>query len=71
MNKRNIVSTEPTEADIQHQAYLLWLEGGSRFGGESDDWHAAKEILRHRHHAHAPVKIKSIRSAVPAATATR
>lgn len=43
---------EPTEAEIQHQAYLLWLEGGCRPGRELDDWLAARELLRH-HHGHA------------------
>ena len=50
MKKSALIVHEPSEADIQHQAYLLWLEGGCRPGGELDDWHAAKEILRHRHH---------------------
>lgn len=40
---------EPTEAEIQHQAYLLWLEGGCREDSAVDDWHAAKELIRHRH----------------------
>jgi hypothetical protein len=44
---------EPTEAEIQHQAYLLWLEGGCRPGRELDDWLAARELLRH-HRGRAP-----------------
>ncbi len=43
------VLPEPTEAEIQHQAYLLWLEGGCRPGRELDDWLAARELLRHQH----------------------
>jgi Protein of unknown function (DUF2934) len=46
---------EPTETEIQHQAYLLWLEGGCRPGRELDDWLAARELLRH-HHGRAPAK---------------
>lgn len=43
----------PTEAEIQHQAYLLWLEGGCRPGRELDDWLAARELLLH-HHGRSP-----------------
>lgn len=43
----------PTEAEIQHQAYLLWLEGGCRPCRELDDWLAARELLLH-HHGRAP-----------------
>ena len=43
----------PTEAEIQHQAYLLWLEGGCRPGRELEDWQAARELLVH-HHGRAP-----------------
>jgi hypothetical protein len=46
-------TTEPTEAEIQHQAYLLWMERGCRLGCEQDDWFAARELLRH-HHGRAP-----------------
>lgn len=42
---------EPTEAEIQKQAYYLWLEGGCRQGVELDNWLAAKELLRHHHGA--------------------
>lgn len=38
---------EPTESEIQHQAYLLWVEGGCRSGRELDDWLAARELLLH------------------------
>jgi hypothetical protein len=49
MKKSIPVPHEPTEAEIQHQAYLLWLEGGCRDGGALEDWQAAKELIRHRH----------------------
>lgn len=48
------VRTEPTEAEIQHQAYLLWTEGGCRPGREQDALIAAREWLRH-HHGRAAV----------------
>jgi len=45
---RVIASPEPTEAQIQHQAYLLWQAGGCQPGRELDDWLQAREMLRHR-----------------------
>lgn len=39
---------EPTEAEIQHTAYLLWHEGGRVPGRDLENWLAAKELLRHR-----------------------
>lgn len=44
---------EPSEAEIQKQAYHLWIDGGCLEGVEVDNWLAAKELLQHRHgHAH-------------------
>jgi hypothetical protein len=40
---------EPTETEIQHAAYLLWLESGQTPGRDLEHWFAAKELLRHRH----------------------
>lgn len=40
---------EPTEAEIQHAAYLIWLESGKLPNHDLDNWFAAKEFLRHRH----------------------
>jgi hypothetical protein len=48
---------EPSEAEIQKQAYHLWIDGGCLEGVEVDNWLAAKELLKHRHghaHGHAP-----------------
>ncbi|MEI6053277.1 MAG: DUF2934 domain-containing protein [Opitutaceae bacterium] len=42
-------SLEPSEAQIQHQAYLLWLAGGCQTGRELDDWLYAREMLRRKH----------------------
>ncbi len=63
--KTPIVPTpEPTEAEIQHEAYLLWLESGRQPGPDLENWLAAKELLRHRHgRASAP---RRRRSAAPA-----
>jgi hypothetical protein len=60
---------EPTEAEIQHTAYLLWLESGRQEGRDLDNWLAAKELLRH-HHARTggpkPHKPSTIPPAIPA-----
>jgi hypothetical protein len=53
MNKNPSKLHESTEAEIQHQAYLLWLEGGCRPDRDLDDWLAARELLRH-HSGRAP-----------------
>ena len=47
---------EPTEAEIQHTAYLLWLESGQVAGRDLDNWLAAKELLRHHHGRDASTK---------------
>jgi hypothetical protein len=54
MKKPPSIRTEPTEAEIRHQAYLLWTEGGCRSGHEQDDWFAAREWLR-RYRGRVPV----------------
>lgn len=40
---------EPTELEIQHAAYLLWIESGRPAGRDLEHWLAAKEMLAHRH----------------------
>ena len=40
---------EPSELEIQHAAYLLWIENGRPEGCDLDHWLAAKEMLCHRH----------------------
>lgn len=49
--KTNLASSipEPTELEIQHAAYLLWMESGRAPDHDLDNWLAAKELLRHRH----------------------
>lgn len=55
---------EPTEAEIQHTAYLLWLESGQVPGHDLEHWFAAKELLRH-HHARPPGKVRRTASTIP------
>lgn len=43
------LDAEPTEAEIQHAAYMLWLEEGKPEGRAVEHWHAAQELLRHHH----------------------
>jgi hypothetical protein len=49
--KRRLVQVlhEPTEQEIQHAAYLLWVENGRPEGRDLEHWFAAKEMLCHRH----------------------
>lgn len=39
---------EPTEAEIQHSAYLLWIENGRPEGRDLENWLTARELLCHR-----------------------
>lgn len=39
---------EPSEEEIRHTAYLLWLENGRPAGHDLEHWLAARELLRHR-----------------------
>ena len=50
MRKSKTYTTDPTEAEIQHAAYLLWIEEGRPEGCDFAHWLAAKELLRHRPH---------------------
>lgn len=40
---------EPTEEQIQHAAYLLWVEEGRPEGRDCGHWFAARELLAHHH----------------------
>ncbi|GAB1488606.1 hypothetical protein MASR2M8_10520 [Opitutaceae bacterium] len=42
-------TSEPTEAEIQKEAYLIWQASGCEPNRALDHWLAAKELLRHRH----------------------
>jgi len=49
MKRKNTPPTgDPTEAQIQHAAYLLWIEAGRPEGRDLEHWHAARELLCHR-----------------------
>lgn len=49
MKRNTTVLHEPTEAEIQHAAYLLWVEEGQPEGRDLAHWLAAKELLMHHH----------------------
>lgn len=50
MKQKTVTPTaKPTEAEIQHAAYLLWIEEGRPEGRDVEHWHAAREMLCHRH----------------------
>ncbi len=40
---------ELTDEEIQHTAYLLWIEAGRPEGRDLEHWLAAREMLCHRH----------------------
>lgn len=40
--------SEPSESEIQHSAYLLWIEDGRPEGRDLEHWMAAKQMLCHR-----------------------
>ena len=56
----------PTESEIQHAAYLLWLEAGRPEGCDVDHWLAAKELLCHRHGRDALTGRPAVEIASPA-----
>lgn len=47
---------EPTEAEIQHAAYLIWLEDGRPSGKDLEHWLTAKELLMHHHGRNAHIR---------------
>lgn len=63
-------SSQPTELEIQHAAYLLWIESGRPEGCDLEHWLAAKEMLCHRHGRDATTRRAVPEIAAPAATAT-
>ena len=63
-------SHEPTELEIQHAAYLLWIENGRPEGRDLEHWLAAKEMLCHRHGRDATTRRPAPEIAAPAALAT-
>ncbi|MEO5959357.1 MAG: DUF2934 domain-containing protein [Opitutaceae bacterium] len=57
---------EPTEAEIQHAAYLLWIENGRPEGRDLEHWLSAKEMLCHRHGRDATTRARVAEIAAPA-----
>jgi hypothetical protein len=63
--------SDPAEAEIQHAAYLLWIEEGRPEGRDLEHWLAAKELLRHHHgrsagRTHRPPTKPAINKGTPA-----
>lgn len=61
--KPRLLTPEPTESEIQHAAYLLWLEEGRPAGRDLDIWLAAKERLRCTLPPHHGRKVSRARNA--------
>ena len=59
---------EPTELEIQHAAYLLWIENGRPAGRDLEHWLAAKEMLCHRHGRDATTRRRAPEIVGPALT---
>lgn len=57
---------DPTELEIQHTAYLLWVEAGCPEGRDLEHWLAAKEMLTHRHGRDAKTRRRVPEIAEPA-----
>lgn len=62
---------EPSELEIQHAAYLLWIEAGRPEGKDLEHWQTAKEMLSHRHGRDASTRQPAPEVAAPAVTAGR
>jgi hypothetical protein len=57
---------EPTEMEIQHAAYLLWIENGRPEGRDLEHWLAAKEMLCHRHGRDSKTSRRAVEISRPA-----
>ena len=57
---------EPAELEIQHAAYLLWVEAGRPEGRDLEFWLAAKQMLAHRHGRDASTRQPAPEVAAPA-----
>jgi hypothetical protein len=69
--KKIAASPQPTEAEIQHAAYLLWIESGRPEGRDLEHWLAAKEMLCHRHGRDAKTRQRVPEITAPALSAVR
>jgi hypothetical protein len=70
MKKKTTLIPVPTEQEIQHTAYLLWIENGRPEGRDLDHWLAAKEMLCHRRGRDARTRRRAPEIAAPALTAS-
>lgn len=71
MKRKPVATTQPpSEAEIQHAAYLLWIENGRPEGRDLEHWLAAKEMLTHRHGRDAKTRRRAVEIATPAAPAS-
>ncbi len=61
--------TGPSEAEIQHAAYMLWIEEGRPEGRDLEHWHAAREMLCHRHGRDSKTRRRAPEIAPPAPVA--
>ena len=68
LNRKLVTKHEPTEQEIQHAAYLLWIEDGRPEGRDFEHWLAAKEMLNHRHGRDAKTRQRAPEIARPALT---
>ncbi len=66
MKRHTMIRHEPSEAEIQHAAYLLWIEEGRPEGRDLEHWLAAKEMLTHRHGRDATTHRRAAEIATPA-----
>ena len=66
--KKAPVPRDPSEAEIQHAAYLLWIENGRPEGRDLEHWLAAREMLCHRHGRDATTGRRAIEIEAPALT---
>ena len=63
---------EPAEAEIQQVAHRLWRESGCPSGVETENWFAAKELLRHHlGRVHGPHQQPGRNSTVRASTVSK
>ena len=69
--ENSVANTHKTESEIQHAAYLLWIESGRPEGRDREHWLAAKEMLCHRHGRDATTRRRVPEIAAPALSAAR
>jgi hypothetical protein len=69
-SKKEVVVQEPTEAEIQHAAYLLWVENDRPEGSDLEHWLTAKEMLCHRHGRDATTGPRALEIAAPVRKST-